>query len=165
MKLLFSIIALFVIMMNNLVAQNEEDSNLYQIEEDEIVYADKDPAMAFLYSLALPGLGQLYNEQLDKGFILMGGSLLGGILFLSSDEDNDKLTLLGAATFVFCSIYSFIDAPIQSSKINQRNRINRINILKKYGHLMSYDLKNSTIGLDIDYNKVRGFNIGMTYHF
>jgi TM2 domain-containing membrane protein YozV len=62
------------------------------------IYAEgKTPAVALILSLIIVGLGQFYNGDIKKGFLMLGGAIVGGLL---------SFTLLW---WVF-SLWSAIDA-------------------------------------------------------
>lgn len=64
----------------------------------------KNPQIAVFCSSFIPGLGQVYNGELLKGFVLLLGSLFGAILFL----------IPGLIVW----IYSMYDAHITAGKMN-----------------------------------------------
>lgn len=62
------------------------------------IYAEsKTPILALIFSLVIVGLGQFYNGDVKKGFLMLGGAIVGGLL---------SFTLLWWAF----SIWSAIDA-------------------------------------------------------
>jgi len=85
------------------------------------VVTRRDPARAYLYSVAVPGLGQMYNGQIGKGFIFLGvtyGCLVGGaLLTLYVDEAFIFLGLGGLTTYII----SVIDATVVANRFNKRN--------------------------------------------
>jgi len=45
------------------------------------IYAEgKTPAVALILSLIIVGLGQFYNGDVKKGFLMLGGAIVGGFL-------------------------------------------------------------------------------------
>ncbi len=120
--------------------------NLNAQTAGEMPMQDKDPALAMVYSLLLPGLGQIYNEDLDNGFTLFGFSTVGGVMLLAG---GDGVEVAGGLVFVVCRLISIIEAPIRSASINKENRIKRAALIKNYG------LK------DLGFN--RGITIGYSF--
>jgi TM2 domain-containing membrane protein YozV len=41
------------------------------------------PALALILSLVIVGLGQFYNGDIKKGFLMLGGAVLGGLISFS----------------------------------------------------------------------------------
>ncbi len=89
----------------------------------------KSPATAFVLSLVggatfLPGLGQHYNGEHNKG-LLMGAVWFTGwfIAAGTADRDSEKTGQAIGLPLVFGAfIWSCIDAPISANKINKRLR-------------------------------------------
>ena len=98
---------------------------------DEMPLQDKDPALAMVYSLLLPGLGQIYNEDIDLGFTLFGFSTIGGIIFLADNKGGAGA--VGGIAVIILRLISIIEAPIKSANINENNRIKRAALIKNYG--------------------------------
>lgn len=47
-------------------------------------YTDgKSPVLALILSLVIVGLGQFYNGDIKKGFLMLGGAIVGGLLSFS----------------------------------------------------------------------------------
>jgi len=65
---------------------------------------EKNPQIAVFCSSFIPGLGQVYNGETLKGFVLLLGSLFGAILFLIPG--------------LIIWIYSMYDAHITAGKMN-----------------------------------------------
>lgn len=102
------------------------------------------PLLAFIFSAVVPGVGQLYNREMIKGYIILGVfifSLL--ILAMSPDTKNllqafgalmnpqdaptkpppvGKLVILMVGALVFTYIYAVIDAPIAAAKAADKVR-------------------------------------------
>ncbi len=120
--------------------------NLNAQTAGEMPMQDNDPALAMVYSLLLPGLGQIYNEDIDNGFTLFGLSTVGGVMIIAG---GDGVEIAGGLIFVVCSLISMIEAPIRSTNINEENRMKRAALIKNYG------LK------DLGFNK--GITIGYSF--
>ena len=103
----------------------------------------KDPTMAFVWSLIIPGGGQFYNGQPAKGIIQLGLVVTGYVFFFvfypetywydyyyydpyygwgyEEDDGNAALSFGGLAVAMLAQIWSLIDAPMSASSINRRN--------------------------------------------
>ena len=138
------------------------------LSEDELIMPDKNPALAFLFSAALPGLGQIYNDEVNTGFILMGGTIVSSTIFYVFSESNRDeylpLTFAGLLGASFCYLYSIIDATYTASKITNENMRKRALMRRKYNHAYEFDTNNSTLGLDLGSNH-NGMVLNLTYHF
>lgn len=101
-------------------------------------YKRKEPAVSFLFSLLIPGGGQYYNGQYGKGAVMTGiciGSLAMIIAGAVETEEwygngyyhysnrSDALIGIGAAIYFGNYLWSLIDAPIVSNRINKMTRI------------------------------------------
>ena len=92
----------------------------------------KEPAFSCLLSGLFPGLGQFYNEEPDKGVLLLGGAITGCIMFwqsyydfdIFSDSGDDKL-VAGFFIWATCALISIIDAPFSSARINREKERRR----------------------------------------
>ncbi|OYT71488.1 MAG: hypothetical protein CFK48_04360, partial [Armatimonadetes bacterium CP1_7O] len=49
----------------------------------------RNPGLAFLLSLLMPGVGQLYNGQFVKGGVILGIMVVGMIIFLTTPGGSD----------------------------------------------------------------------------
>jgi len=138
------------------------------LSEDELIMPDKNPALAFLFSAALPGLGQIYNDEVNTGFILMGGVIVSSTIFyIFSQSNRDEyipLTLTGLLGASFCYVYSIIDATYTASKITNENMRKRALMRRKYNHAYEYDINNSTFGVDLGSTQ-NGMILNLSYHF
>ncbi len=130
-----------------------KDGNVFTFSEDEIsriakeemkgaileelkkpIGNKKEPALAMVLSLLLPGTGQFYNGEYKKGAIQMG-MFFGGaaIMFafypeevLFGDHDSefngeDAIALLGGLIALGGYVWSATDAPKSASRINKEN--------------------------------------------
>ena len=119
----------------------------------------KNPWLAFGLSLLIPGTGQFYNGQHDKGVFQ-----LGVVVFHYKDcrrihdcygkDDLGILTLLGFGVH----LWSIVDAPISANSINQQSQ------QPSYGHLIELNGSRATLGVD---SVVSHKNLGtrLTLHF
>ncbi len=124
------------------------------------------PGMSFLWSFILPGGGQFYNDQNGKGILMLGihlASVSSMFYGLSDTEyiregtdywgnpiyntywsrDGELLFGFGLFFVTINSIWSIIDAPVVSKKLNRINN----------SALLNFRLNNSlNIGLNPTYN-------------
>ncbi len=150
------------------------DGNIFVYTMDEIAKISKEPVMrmrghigakeknpwlAFGLSLLIPGAGQFYNGQHDKGMFQLGVVVFHykdcrWIHDCSGKDDLGILTLLG---FGF-HIWSIVDAPISADAINQQSQ------QPSYGHLIELRGSRATLGVD---PVVSHKNLGtrLTLHF
>jgi len=130
-----------------------KDGNVFTFSEDEIsriakeemkgaileerkdpIGSKKEPALAMVISLLLPGGGQFYNGEYKKGAIQMGMFFGGAIIMFAFypkeilfGDDNDEFTgedavaLLGGLIAMGGYIWSLYDAPKSASRINKEN--------------------------------------------
>lgn len=105
---------------------------------DEIALP-RNPGLAFLLSLLMPGVGQLYNGQFAKGGIILGIMIVGAIVFLATPGGSDfiynllaylvnparargtmsNLQLFTALMMFITWVYAFIDAPLSAAARNR----------------------------------------------
>jgi TM2 domain-containing membrane protein YozV len=97
-------------------------------EAPKPIKSRKEPALACVMSILLPGLGQFYNGEAAKGAIMLGASVFGVVLMASAindelwtSQDSDAKGTFGAMIFLGAWLWSVIDAPISASKINREN--------------------------------------------
>lgn len=90
----------------------------------------KNGALAFLFSFILPGGGQFYNGETDKGIGMLGISAVGAYLILSNKRNSytyydkpNSAGKFGVLFFVGGTLWSLIDAPISSARINRENEL------------------------------------------
>jgi TM2 domain-containing membrane protein YozV len=92
----------------------------------------KDPAVAFVLSLLIPGAGQVYNGEVGKGALQLGLDVGATVLWLTNvpgtdwsgyerDTGDAGLFNAGLAIMVVTDLWSMIDAPLSASAINRRN--------------------------------------------
>lgn len=86
----------------------------------------KDPSRAWLFSFALPGLGQVYNDEWGKAAAFAGVWGLGLGLMVGNDDHCEILNercstkTTGEVLFYTAWIASQIEAPLRSISINRR---------------------------------------------
>jgi len=101
-------------------------------------YKRKDPALAAIFSILLPGGGQYYNGQYMKGAVMTGVGLSSVALIVTGlmkmhdcyptefhrcSNESDVLIGIGATLLVCDYLWSVIDAPIVAGRINKMTRI------------------------------------------
>lgn len=99
----------------------------------------RNPALAFLLSLLMPGVGQIYNGQVVKGGIILGIVLVCLVVFMLSPGGSDFIynllaylvnparvrgtmsgTQLVTGLVMFIAwVYAFIDAPLSAAARNR----------------------------------------------
>ena len=95
----------------------------------------KNPNTAFALSFFVPGAGQVYNGEPEKGAVQFMGFAVGAILVLGQiDErvslwrsDSETITrwskmlhlAVGGMLWLGSSLWSWIDAPISANRINR----------------------------------------------
>jgi TM2 domain-containing membrane protein YozV len=103
----------------------------------------KEPAVAALLSLVIPGAGQVYNGQTGKGiiqFVLAAGGMATYIVFEKGydysyyggyddyykETGNETVSYLGLGVAVGASLWSLIDAPVTASKMNRERGYSKV---------------------------------------
>ena len=133
-------------------------------------YKRKDPAVAFLFSVLLPGGGQYYNGETRKGVVMTSVGVLSFVgmavsaanITLSYDSyygyyDFDANSgavaglVLCALVYAGNSLWSMIDAPISANRINKENS------------LLSWNIgKNTNLSIQPDINLISYSPMGNT---
>ena len=101
----------------------------------------KDPGTATLLSVVVPGGGQIYSGETQKGLLLLGGGLAGLVLgaamttssagvscdddFDCEDDTNYAPAALGYLTYLGTWIYGIIDADDSAARMNASRSIAR----------------------------------------
>jgi len=83
----------------------------------------RDPGVAFLCSLLVPGGGQFYNGD-ASGFVFLGGAILGGVLIAQADPLSstfDRDILVGGSVAFMSGLMSMIMAPMEAARLNRKN--------------------------------------------
>ena len=90
----------------------------------------KSPVLACMLSVFLPGLGQIYNGEIIKGFLFAGGVVIGSALLVASGGDFEHESTTSGSLFYTgiiiagaSYIWSIIDAPVSASRINKERRL------------------------------------------
>lgn len=130
---------------------NSSETPIMEISPDTLKSENqKSPTKAFVLSLVggatiLPGLGQHYNGEHKKGY-LMGAAWYSGmiILFCTLDRDIETTAQLIAFPLVYGSfLWSCIDAPISAKRINGRSQ-------QKYGHMIEFSNELFIVGVNLN---------------
>lgn len=163
MKKFFGTVLLVMIIAAKLFAQSSTQDEIYIIPEE------KDPGTAFLYSLFIPGVGQMHNDQVGKGFAILGLSGISAVLALTIGNGNNSRDKIEGTNMVFPVIffgtwlYSIIDAPITAQSINKEAREKKARIYKN--QYFSY-LENDFSYFSFEpYAKYDQFGLSLSYHF
>ncbi|HRI27589.1 MAG TPA: hypothetical protein PK239_14095 [Chitinophagales bacterium] len=97
----------------------------------QFVMKEKNPAAAYILSLAVPAAGQMYNGEVRKGISILVVEAIGltmasagaGWIYESIDpEFGDWLFWAGLSLTSATHIYSVFDAPISAQRINKKIR-------------------------------------------
>ena len=146
------------------------DTTKSQPEEttfDTLHYENKkSPTTAFILSLVggatiVPALGQHYNNEHKKGY-RMGAVWLVGMVLLFSTEGtkHDKIAQVIGFPLVYTTfIWSCIDAPISSNKINKR-----LQKQNTFNHMYEIYKDPYTLGFDLNITK-KTIGSNLTLHF
>lgn len=85
--------------------------------------SEKDPGLAIIIGILLPGGAQIYAGDTSKGLTLLGvayGSLVAG-WFLGHALDIPALYLLGSVGYVAATVYGVLQATDDVEAANRRN--------------------------------------------
>ncbi len=79
----------------------------------------KNPSSAFVRSLAIPGLGQLYNDEVENGLWFMGGD----VVFIAAStiayvNQNYTVAIIGLAGSFILRVISSVEAATRSNELN-----------------------------------------------
>jgi hypothetical protein len=90
----------------------------------------KNGVLAFVFSFILPGGGQFYNGEIDKGALMLGMSVVGVMLLMNDRDTNNNFFAepngtgkIGVLFMLTGGLWSLIDAPISAARINRENEI------------------------------------------
>jgi len=126
----------------------------------------KSPTTAFILSLVggatiLPGLGQHYNGEHNKGLLMGAGWLAGmAILFPTEGTEHEKTgQIIGMPLLLTAFIWSCIDAPISANKINKRMREQNT-----HGHMLEFYKGQYALGVDLNITE-KAIGPNLTLHF
>ena len=82
----------------------------------------KNPATAFVHSLALPGLGQMYNDEVEKGIYFMGSDIvILGTTAIAYANKNYTVAIIGLAGSLILRAASAFGAAVRANEINHGN--------------------------------------------
>jgi hypothetical protein len=83
----------------------------------------RSPTKAFLWELALPGAGHIYNGFPIQAGVAIGLSCLGAALWIAgAARDLPALWWLGMGTFTAGRVYGLISAPVTAVLLNAAYR-------------------------------------------
>ena len=111
----------------------------------------KEPVVGAICSIVVPGAGQAYNGQYKKAGALLGANVLGWALFIASldrnaageldfpDGNGGNAGMGFLAVAIGSHLYSVIDAPIISNRINERHQ---------HTHMFQHDGQRFMFGID-----------------
>ena len=90
--------------------------NLKSIKIQGESYKRKEPILSLILSFFIPGLGQIYNGQTERGIILIIAAFVSAFLILF---------LIGIALYLAVWLFSMYDAFISAKKINNGEFVNK----------------------------------------
>ncbi len=109
------------------VTVRDRAGNTHVISLDEVASIERDlpepggkksGVGSFLLSfLVFPGVGQFYNGDMAKGGVMMG--LAAGAIAVIASTDVRSMEVTGSSLLIGDWIWSAIDAPISSNRINR----------------------------------------------
>lgn len=79
----------------------------------------KSPAQAFLYSFFLPGVGQMYNDEVGKGIIFLGVDIVTWGLFALTLSDGGSTPFIFGIIGAGIHIGAPIEAAVRAEELNQ----------------------------------------------
>lgn len=82
--------------------------------------SEKNPALSFICSVFMPGLGQFYNEQVKTGLLVMGTQILCVAGAAITNKTGGQVVFV--VLYAVSELYSIIQAPLASAEINQTKR-------------------------------------------
>ena len=137
-----------------------------KMEEGFIKSKKKNPWLASGLSLLIPGTGQFYNDQYNKGLPQLGVAVAGaGLMWWAvrdnyesyesyeenpswnpldwiDEEGNDKLFYFGTPLWLGSLVWSVIDANLSANRINQEGE------QPDFGHVLELGTDQVTLGVD-----------------
>ncbi len=137
-----------------------------KVEEGFIKAEEKKPWLASGLSLLIPGAGQFYNDQYEKGLPQLGVAVAGaGLVWWGLrdnwethdsyeeesslnplqwvDEDGDDWTVfVGTPLWLGSAVWSVIDANLSANRINEEGQ------QPEFGHLLELGGDRVTLGID-----------------
>lgn len=102
----------------------EESTKAVKKEEYSKVFVrfEKNPAIAFGSSLIIPGLGQMYNGEVNKGLSIFGaetGTFGLFSLIAAADEGSATFLIIGTIIAGAFHIYQTVEAALSANRINK----------------------------------------------
>ena len=137
-----------------------------KVEEGFIKAEEKKPWLASGLSFMIPGAGQFYNDQYEKGLPQLGVAVAGaGLVWWGLrdnwethdsyegqsslnplqwvDQDGDDWTVfIGAPLWLGSAMWSVIDANLSANRINEEGQ------QPEFGHLLELGGDRVTLGID-----------------
>jgi TM2 domain-containing membrane protein YozV len=165
----------YVFQMSEVEKLGREAAPAARLSEQDIVAQEKSPAVAWVLSFLIPGIGQYYNGDIAKGVVMnvlyFGGWTMYAVAFTRSttctynfcytNSSSNTLAWVGLGVATGTWIWSMIDAPISASAHNANVRA----WARTYGHLFQQDLGGAVVALDLAPN-FRGGAVGqVTLHY
>jgi len=96
----------------------------------EFACQSKNPNWACVFSILVPGLGQIYNGEISKGLSFFVSTFGMGFLGLESISKSPSAGSINLAVALGLYAWNVIDAPRSAKQINQRNGIVEIHFKK-----------------------------------
>ncbi|MFA5031685.1 MAG: hypothetical protein WC614_01575 [bacterium] len=89
---------------------------------------EKEPVVSGCMSFLIPGLGQVYNGQVAKGFSFWGANLFGDYLMIVATTSTDPTTswlcfIPGLIIWGGSGIWSIVDGVTVANKINSGQKV------------------------------------------
>lgn len=126
------------------IAQEQQQREMWQQAmenpQNDLLVPKRNPGLAFLLSMCMPGVGQLYNGDFVKGGIVIGIWLIGWIFIFASSEGSafmsnflrvlfstsgargglSSFLTLTLVTVSLVHLYAMIDAPFTAANRNKQ---------------------------------------------
>jgi TM2 domain-containing membrane protein YozV len=142
--LIISMIIIIIANVNIILSQSNTTTGEINLES-EVIGSEKNPALAFGLSLLIPGLGQMYNEQIGTGFAFFFlGELSAGLALFSSDDNTE---LMGLALYGAIELISVIAATISAKSITDKVRAKKAYLRAKYKSVAEFETDLGTIDI------------------
>lgn len=165
---------------------NSEAEHFYDIDDNENVEVPKkrihtsvdtyrEPVLSFLGSMFFPGIGQIYNGQIEKGLAMMGwyaGSYIvfgAGFYMLASGLSEGAgvtMVLMGMLSAGVCWVTGMVDAVVIANKINLQLGYAQLKIGEKTMLSLQPDLKLQSLpseGLVSQNTTVAGLSLRLNF--
>jgi hypothetical protein len=135
---------------------------LLEMPDSLMTYRKKSPVLACLLSIFPPGLclGQHYNGEHTKGFLLLALYATGSVMLYANEPESTSIEdfLVGLGLISGSWLWSVIDAPVSAARINRE-------AVRKYGHLFELQRKQYSLGLDLAPTMQKDLTAKLTLHF